>query len=56
MLDRFDWVGFERHPTALWRILGGILMVAGVSRVAVFWTVGLAAYSVASLLPRFSML
>ncbi|GJE59924.1 DMT family transporter [Methylobacterium trifolii] len=34
VLDHFGWVGFERHPATLWRILGGILMVGGVALVA----------------------
>ena len=36
MLDNFGWVGFERHPASLWRILGGVLMIAGVALVALF--------------------
>ncbi|MCJ2011758.1 DMT family transporter [Methylobacterium sp. J-076] len=35
-LDNFGWVGFERHPATLWRILGSVLMVVGVSLVAFF--------------------
>jgi len=36
LLDNFGWVGFERHPASLWRILGGCLMVGGVALVALF--------------------
>lgn len=36
ILDHFGWVGFERHPASLWRVLGGLLMVAGVGLVALF--------------------
>ena len=34
-LDHFGLVGFERHPASLWRILGAVLMVAGVTLVSV---------------------
>ncbi|TXM97798.1 EamA-like transporter family protein [Methylobacterium sp. WL64] len=34
LLDNYGWVGFERHPASIWRILGGFLMVAGVALVA----------------------
>ena len=34
MLDHFGWVGFERHPATLWRIVGGLLMIGGVALVA----------------------
>jgi transporter family-2 protein len=36
LLDHFGWVGFERHPATLWRIAGGLLMIAGVALVALF--------------------
>ena len=36
LLDHFGWVGFAVHPATLWRILGGILMIAGVALVALF--------------------
>ncbi|WP_027174375.1 DMT family transporter [Methylobacterium sp. 10] len=36
LLDHFGWVGFERHPATLWRIAGGVLMIAGVALVATF--------------------
>lgn len=35
-LDHFGWVGFDRHPASAWRIVGGALMVAGVTLVAAF--------------------
>lgn len=34
VLDHFGWIGFEQHPAGTWRILGGLLMVAGVALVA----------------------
>lgn len=34
LLDHFGWVGFERHPATLWRIVGGLLMIGGVALVA----------------------
>jgi len=36
VLDHFGWIGFAPHPAGLWRILGGVLMVAGVVLVAKF--------------------
>ncbi|TXM64526.1 DMT family transporter [Methylobacterium sp. WL12] len=36
VLDHFGWVGFERHPASVWRVLGGVLMIAGVGLVALF--------------------
>ena len=36
VLDNFGWVGFERHPASVWRIVGGLLMIGGVALVAVF--------------------
>jgi bacterial/archaeal transporter family-2 protein len=36
VLDHFGWVGFAVHPASLWRILGAVLMVAGVALVALF--------------------
>jgi transporter family-2 protein len=36
LLDHFGLVGFERHRAGRWRVLGGVLMVAGVALVAVF--------------------
>ncbi|GJE16345.1 DMT family transporter [Methylobacterium marchantiae] len=34
LLDHFGWIGFERHPATVWRILGGLLMIGGVALVA----------------------
>jgi transporter family-2 protein len=36
VLDNYGWVGFEVHPASLWRILGAVLMLAGVGLVALF--------------------
>lgn len=36
LLDHFGWVGFEQHPVSLWRICGGLLMIAGIALVAMF--------------------
>ena len=36
LLDNFGLVGFKVHPTSLWRILGGALMIVGVGLVALF--------------------
>lgn len=36
VLDHFGWVGFAQHPVSLWRLLGGLLMVAGVVLVGLF--------------------
>lgn len=36
LLDHFGLVGFERHPAGRWRIAGGLLMVVGVTLVALF--------------------
>jgi bacterial/archaeal transporter family-2 protein len=36
VLDHYGWVGFPVHPASLWRILGAVLMVAGVALVALF--------------------
>ncbi|GJD65549.1 DMT family transporter [Methylobacterium frigidaeris] len=36
VLDHFGWAGFDIHPAGLWRVFGGILMVAGVTLVALF--------------------
>ncbi|WP_336491421.1 DMT family transporter [Methylobacterium nigriterrae] len=35
-LDHFGWVGFAEHPANLRRILGALLMIAGVALVAAF--------------------
>ncbi|MHB2211638.1 DMT family transporter [Methylobacterium sp. CM6257] len=36
LLDHYGLVGFERHRAGRGRVLGGVLMVAGVALVAVF--------------------
>ena len=36
VLDNYGWVGFPVHPASLWRILGAVLMIAGVALVALF--------------------
>ena len=36
VLDHYGWVGFEVHHASIWRVLGGVLMVAGVALVALF--------------------
>ncbi|MCJ2093972.1 DMT family transporter [Methylobacterium sp. J-072] len=36
LLDHFGWVGFEVHPATLWRLVGSVLMIAGVALIAVF--------------------
>jgi bacterial/archaeal transporter family-2 protein len=36
LLDNYGWVGFPVHPASLWRVLGAVLMIAGVALVALF--------------------
>jgi transporter family-2 protein len=36
VLDNYGWVGFAVHPASLWRIVGAVLMTAGVALVALF--------------------
>ena len=36
VIDHFGMFGMEQHGVSLWRLLGGILMVAGVALIAVF--------------------
>ena len=36
LVDHFGWFGMEQHALNVWRILGGLLLVAGVALVAVF--------------------
>jgi transporter family-2 protein len=36
LLDNFGLVGFEQHPVNLWRIMGGALMIGGVTLIAIF--------------------
>ena len=36
LLDHFGWVGFAQHTAGLWRIVGCILMIAGLALVSAF--------------------
>lgn len=36
VIDQFGMFGMEQHALNLWRVLGGLLMVAGVALIAVF--------------------
>jgi bacterial/archaeal transporter family-2 protein len=36
VLDHFGWIGFDLHPAGVWRIVGCILMVAGLALIARF--------------------
>ncbi|WP_232631758.1 DMT family transporter [Methylobacterium sp. Leaf118] len=36
VLDHYGWVGYAVHPASLWRVLGAVLMIAGVALVALF--------------------
>jgi len=36
VLDHFGWIGFAVHAASPWRIVGGLLMVVGVTLVALF--------------------
>jgi transporter family-2 protein len=36
LLDHYGLVGFARHPAGRWRILGGLMMVTGVTLVALY--------------------
>ncbi|MCJ2072522.1 DMT family transporter [Methylobacterium sp. J-030] len=36
VLDHYALVGFEEHKASRWRILGGVVMIAGVALVAAF--------------------
>lgn len=36
VLDNYGWVGFAVHPASLWRMMGAVLMIAGVAMVALF--------------------
>lgn len=36
LLDHFGWIGFAVHAATPWRIVGGLLMIAGVTLVALF--------------------
>lgn len=35
-IDHFGWFGIEQHGINLWRVLGGVLMVAGIALIAMF--------------------
>lgn len=35
-LDHYGLVGFPEHPASVWRVLGAVLMIAGVALVALF--------------------
>jgi bacterial/archaeal transporter family-2 protein len=34
VVDHFGWFRMQVHPVSVWRVLGGLLMVAGVSLIA----------------------
>jgi transporter family-2 protein len=36
LLDHFGWLGFDVHVAGLWRLLGGVLMIAGLLLVCIF--------------------
>jgi transporter family-2 protein len=36
MVDHFGWFRMEHHPLNVWRIVGGLLLVGGVSLIAKF--------------------
>jgi bacterial/archaeal transporter family-2 protein len=36
VLDHFGWIGFDPHPAGVWRIMGCILMMAGLALIARF--------------------
>jgi transporter family-2 protein len=36
MIDHFGWFRMEYHPLNIWRVLGGLLLVAGVTLIAKF--------------------
>ena len=35
-VDHFGWFGIEQHAINTWRVLGGVLMMAGIALIAVF--------------------
>ena len=35
-VDNFGWLGAEAHAMNVWRVLGGLLMIGGVTLIAVF--------------------
>ena len=36
VIDHFGWLRMEQHPLSLWRVAGGVLLIAGVALVAKF--------------------
>ena len=36
VVDHFGWFRIDQHPVNLWRIVGGVLLIAGVSLIAKF--------------------
>jgi transporter family-2 protein len=36
VVDHFGWFRMDQHPLNIWRVVGGILLVAGVSLIAKF--------------------
>lgn len=36
ILDNFGWLGFEQHPAKVGRIVGAVVMIAGLFLVAKF--------------------
>ena len=35
-VDHFGWFGIEQHALNIWRVTGGVLMVAGIALIAMF--------------------
>ncbi|MDB5511784.1 MAG: hypothetical protein JWR08_1267 [Enterovirga sp.] len=36
VLDHFGWLGFDVHQAGLWRVLGGVFMIAGLALICLF--------------------
>jgi transporter family-2 protein len=36
VVDHFGWFRMQVHPVSMWRIVGGLLMVGGVSLISRF--------------------
>ena len=36
VLDHYGWMGFEVHPASFWRVMGCVLMIAGLGLIAKF--------------------
>jgi bacterial/archaeal transporter family-2 protein len=36
LIDKFGWFGMEVHPLGGWRMLGAVLMVAGIALISIF--------------------